>query len=454
MAAPQIPYEYQTSFGEAEEKEKLAQYLMSLAAQQRRGPGQMVGNIFVKTHPLEHLANVLSQAQAGWLMSQAGKQRREILQQAGKDQEAELAKIAAMMSGSVPQSAAGDYGPGEAPTVGPQTSTSPNPMGAVQSALMSRFPNIREFGKQMREMMTSQFKTMAPYASRESLFASRGDPNRLLPEPRERFGPIVNLAPPGSQPIYGTTSDQTNKPIFAPQPPATTTITIPPDEKWKHELTVKDYERLFGDKQLQWWRETQKSLSNTATALSLLRTTPINWGVDSDVRTFAQKLASVVGKPVDPRAPATELYNSFIVPTIAEFLKPLGAGTGVSDKDREFAERALALATRDPRAAEAALLFALRGQIKEAKQYENEVREAASVAHPSLRPHFETKIPQFSITFPEGVNLPDNIFAPGVLEKRFADLLKAPSSPSSKQDGQGITLSPEAREVIKRYLPR
>lgn len=447
--ADQIPFEYQTQFGDVAEKEKIAQLMAALRGeQQKQLQGQMVSGHYVPPSPMQGLASMFSAWQQGKATRDADKLRKGILTKMSGDEEAERQRIASMLMGSLEQ-----IGPPDPQGGMGLQGNMPNPAAASQAALASKFPNMQKFGQQLRQQASSNFSAMAPRATPESLNVAQaqgGNPMALTAQPQETYSDIRNLAPEGQDPLMGAVSKTTNKPIFAPK---ATSQTVSVGDKANSQIlaqAAKDFrEPAFRDR-VQGLRTT---LEAGTFAWRLLDEGNLNLGLDTDIKTFAQKLGGILGLPVDSKAGATELYNSFIVPQVGRIVKLFGAGTGLSDADREFATKAVAMAKNDPRMINVALAFALRGASKEMQALEAErvgyvgMAQEAGVHPSAFGPplNWSFQVPKnASKTFPE------NPYEPGALETWGMErLFGAPPEPPP---APGAVLgSPE--DVARRYLP-
>jgi hypothetical protein len=203
------------------------------------------------------------------------------------------------------------------------------------------------------------------------------------------------------------------------------TTNIDLGDKGRGRILERLYDNTLGEKGQARAASVSKTIDVTQAAMNLLADVPVNTGIASDWLTFAQKLSSITGAPVDPKAAGTELYTSFVVPQIAEIIKLFGAGTGISDADRKAAESALALAKREPEMAKVALAYGLRGAIKESLAY-NKLLEQGMAESEALgyNPEMFNNMIKYQIRLPETFGLPEDFMKPGALEAWTAKVIR------------------------------
>lgn len=439
-----LPLEYQVDFGQAAEKEALARRLLEMAQRQQPGVGQMVGPFFVKTHPLQHLASVLGQWQGSMLQGQAQAEKAEALKRAADAKRTALESIATAMLGRP--------GSGVAPTGEVRL----DPEGdMMRSALTSGFKEPQQLARALWESKQQNFRSLVPHADPESAIQAAqqgGNVAALRPPPVPTWRGESFTVPGQETPVPALVSSkgELRFPPTAPQ----TTVNVNTDRALSN-MAQEAFKNLNDPKRLSTIATLQKTLDSASAAMNVLHTMPLNLGVDSDVKTVVQSFAKLFGKEVPPNVPATQFYNSQIIPMIGNIISMFGAGTGLSDADRQAAEKALALARNDPRMIKVALGYAIRGAVKELRAYENQTNSWAQLAERAGVPPevFLSQKPQFKIPIPPGSDFPPDFEKPGVLEEWAAATIGGPR-PQQPIPPRPVQISPDTYRRIEQWLPR
>lgn len=250
--------------------------------------------------------------------------------------------------------------------------TEADPRAAIIAAMTSQYPEMQQMGKTMmpglfKEKMTAKDifalagdGKYTPESVRAAAIAL--DPNLLKANPRyqtagdriwqlggestpqavvdarEHFTPLRTLGTNGQgQPIVGATAEGTNKPVFAP---AGQQINVDTGGE-------KAFAKQIGIDQAG---ELKASYNEAKLAASLM---PVlgeaQKAIDSGIKSGAPaeftlglaKWAKALGiGNGDPSIANTDVFRAAVAQQTFKLIKNLGAGSGISDADREFAEKA------------------------------------------------------------------------------------------------------------------
>lgn len=367
MADQQIPFEYQTAFGDAAEQERIAQLLLKMQAQQRPAlAGSMVSNRYVKPSMTQYMADLFQSYQSGQAQNRAADIRRGVTQRMAGDESNQLRDVLHAASGTP---AGNDVGPPDADgSMGYSSGVPPDLAKAATIAAGSKFPNVQKMGDDLRSRWSTQMNVGAPGATDASRVAASqtGRPSDFQPKPEDTFNPPGNVAPPGMRPVIGQTNQRTGKVAFGPGEPVNVSMNA---ARADQQLVNEHYKMLMDPKMRQTAESSSTAMSVASQALNIIAKVPLNMGQGAGLVTEVQKAAKWFGKTIDPRAPASEVYASLIVPMVGAAIKDFGAGTGLSDADREFASKSQAMLERDPRAAQAILMEVIKRSWKYATNY-------------------------------------------------------------------------------------
>lgn len=170
-----LPPEYQAPIDLASMRAQLAQAMMQRYA--KPAQGQMVGKHYVKSNPLQHLANALGTHWQQQGMESAVKEAGTLKAKAGADLQAERQSIIEALSptpGPVLSTGVGEALPG--PDV------PGDPRKAEQLALAAKFPGNRDLAKVLMDQRMKLFEAGAKGATNLSTVAAAqagGDVNQL-----------------------------------------------------------------------------------------------------------------------------------------------------------------------------------------------------------------------------------------------------------------------------------
>lgn len=433
MADQKIPYEYQTDYGQIGELQAIAEAMERQRLLNRQsGSPQMVSGHYIRRSPMQGLADMFAAYQGGQARYKAGKLRGELSSKMAADESGQIGKIAQLMTGSLepmgPPTAEGEMGLG---------GNMPNPARAAQTALTSQFPRVRDLGKELGARSSATFSTAfkdSTPASQAVALQQGGNPMALAPEGPERFGEpsVIPGLPqvPGRPPVMGQQNTRTGR--WSELGGSGTTTNIDLGNRTDSQAILQERDYLYGKDGSALAKTTRGNLATLGSAMSAVATTPINTGVDSTVRTFAQSLSQITGATVPENVPATQLYRAFVVPQVGNVIKQFGAGTGLSDADREFASKAVAMAENDPRMIQVALAYMLRAELTEAHAYNDRVAALRdSAVEKGLDPRLYDRPINFKVDFTDfqkAFGLPDDILKAGALEAWTARVMRPKSA--------------------------
>ncbi len=171
-----LPPEYQAPIDLAEMRGKLAQAMMQRYT--RPVQGQMVGKHYVKSNPLQHLANVLGQHWQQQGVEGAVKDAGALRAKAGADLQSERQNIVQALASREEPSLGADTG--ESPS-GPRIVPG-NPQEAERLALAAKFPGNRDLAKVLMEHRMKLLDAGAKGATNPSVVAAAqagGDVSQL-----------------------------------------------------------------------------------------------------------------------------------------------------------------------------------------------------------------------------------------------------------------------------------
>ena len=189
-----IPWEFQADFGESQRLEELAKLLM--AQNQKTGSGQMVGTHFVKSSPMQHLADQVAKMYGAYQLSQSRDARQGTLQKMAAAEDIDRRGIAAAIRGLNPS----EMDPEGAP---------PDYARAAQLAEASKFEGLRKSADTYRQINANMLSAMGPRATPESLntaMQAGGNAALLRAQPPEQYGPpsdIPGVMTPEGKPVKG-----------------------------------------------------------------------------------------------------------------------------------------------------------------------------------------------------------------------------------------------------------
>jgi hypothetical protein len=431
MADQQVPFEFQTQFGEASELDRIAQLMAQQRLINQRGMGGQIvpggpgtPGIYVRSSPMQGLADMFAAYQQGASSRDAARIRREAQAGIAQAEQGQLQRMAALMSGQPETQEPGDFGPGERRTI---PGVAPNPQAAEVWGMTSDYPRVKSLAEALQKNRLALVNAAGRNATTASIAASGGDPSKFQDKPRTSWTPeLKNVAPPGAaKPIYAQQSSEGEFKYPPRDINVSSTANIEARGRWG--IAEKLYENVQGEKGIAKTTGLKKTGDALVGAMNLIANVPVNTGVDSDWKTWAQSLSSITGAPVDPAVAGTQLYNSFIVPQIGEIIKMYGSGTAISNADREAAEKALALAKNDPRMIKVALAYTLRGAWKEANTHNAMVQQGRAEmqqlgGNPDM---FNNEVTiQLPAEVAEAFGLPKDFVKPGMLESWTTKIMR------------------------------
>jgi hypothetical protein len=241
--------------------------------------------------------------------------------------------------------------------------TKANPREAVLRAMTSQFPEMQTIGKtgfaelakkdmpRYEKIGDSYYQIMPDGTSRKIVSNEKQlvvnnqlvNPNRegtpqVTGDFRDKFGPIKELGQDEEgHKILGTTEQQTGKPVFAPRG-----VTVNTGEK-----ASESFAKALG---VQKAAAIEKSFVNAQSAQKALEAlgaarkdyeAGIKSGAAAPMGLALSKWAKAFGLgEVDPTIANTEAYRSNMAREVFNLVRNLGSGTGISNADREYAEKA------------------------------------------------------------------------------------------------------------------
>lgn len=156
---------------------------------------------------------------------------------------------------------------------------------------------------------------------------------------RDRFNPVGPIGTgENGTPIYGQTEKETGKAAFAPKGVAVNVNTTQKaGDKFATELAgkradilTKSYDNAIAAK------KAYEAMSEATHDLEA----GIKSGITANINLGLAKIGKSLGLSDDPTIASTEAYRSNMARETLNLVKNLGAGTGISNADREFAEKA------------------------------------------------------------------------------------------------------------------
>lgn len=352
----QLGGQFNGDAAQLQQKQMLTQMLMKLAEQQPQ-QGQMVSGHYVSASPLAGLGQ-------GLAMYLGMKGQKDLV----KDQTDLSAKyqqaLAQAMSGYMQGRNGTPAVPGQTLTTEqagnlmnndvappqltePQPGTPGDPRRAAYTGSVSPFPQVQGVAKADLEALNKAMLTpgqvlSAPGFSGPSRVAAATtpggvDPTKLQPETFDAPGAVARG--PNGEPIMGQRDSVTGKVTFAPQGTNVNLNTQQTaNEKFAGNLAEGRAKELITSKEnvmaaipkLEGLQQASKALEEGMKS-----------GISGDMGLALAKAGKALGlNDADPSIANTEQYRAQLAQTVLASIKPLGTGSGVSDKDREYAEKA------------------------------------------------------------------------------------------------------------------
>lgn len=159
---------------------------------------------------------------------------------------------------------------------------------------------------------------------------------KVVADARERFGPV---GPVGSDGLVGQVSNQTGQVHFAPRG-----VSVNVDASGKP--AADEFQKSLSKKRAEIIERSYDKASGSAPILASLNdaTNSLDAGVKSgqfaDVKLALAKIGKAFGLSDDPEIANTETYKAAVAQQVAAYVKNLGSGSGISNADLTFAQKA------------------------------------------------------------------------------------------------------------------
>lgn len=247
--------------------------------------------------------------------------------------------------------------------------TAPNPRAAVINAMASRIPELQKIGQmdfanqlvanipKFEKVGDSGYMVtpaggVTQVIRNEKLMLANGqviDPNRrttggtpqVLGDYRDQFGPVgsIGIAPNGDS-ILGQVDKSTGAAKFAPKGVA---VNVNTQDTEQQALAKK-----LGAAKVDLLAESQKNALSASKGLNAMDAARqdleagIKSGIAANVNLALSKAGQALGIPgsADPTIVNTESYRANMARETLNLVKGLGSGSGISNADRDFAEKA------------------------------------------------------------------------------------------------------------------
>lgn len=365
MAGQQLPFDLETEQTAIDRKRQLAQALLQQALSQPQG--QMVSGHFVAPSFLSALAPAAAAAFGSGLNSQVDDAMRELKGKYNNMLASGLQKYFDTRDGKpgVPMGPPTEDGQMGAPT----EAQAADPRRAATEALTSGVAPLQQLGQMDLQQIGKSVLTpkdllgLTGFDPKSRLLAAMGGGLGVLaPERREhvvngqivvgtpdsgyapmadvrdRFGDVgdINKGDDG-RPIYGQKNISTGEAKFAPKGVQVNVDTVQKaGDKFATELAgerakllAKSYDNATGAS------KAIDAIENAENDVSA----GIKSGASGQIALGVAKFAKSLGLDADPQIANTEAFRANIARETLNLVKGLGAGTGISNADREFAEK-------------------------------------------------------------------------------------------------------------------
>lgn len=370
-----LPGDYQNQLDAAQQKQLLAKFLLQRFSTQPQG--QMVSGHYVAPSPLAGIAQALGTYVGLKQYGEGNKEVSAVRDRYNTDVQGERAKVLGMLTpqtnttSGVPSFDAAKMTRGlDEETLPMQTSTTPaDPMGAERAAMGSKFPEVQKLAEALQKQRMDLFKAAAPGATNTSLVSAA-----------QGGGNIGGLAPAVASPVVPVQlgenagaqwSDTKGNPHFSFAPKGTV-VNNNLGDKVEHGLVSKDVaDRATALKKSI--PDTVSSVNNMFSALDRGTYT----GAASQVNTAIGKIGSLLGVP-DIKAANSEEFKQQVAPLLMANAKSLGAGSGFSNTDRDFLEKALPNLMAEPENIPKVMSILGAGKLNEALRHNADLDSAAS----------------------------------------------------------------------------
>jgi hypothetical protein len=227
----------------------------------------------------------------------------------------------------------------------PGTPATPgNPFQAAATAAGSSYPQIAMMGNEdLKAQLAGQLTPKELLAARDMTGGSRvaaatgGGATVLKPEVYNPVGQVGTN--PDGTPIMGQTQGESGKATFAPKG-VNVNVSPNPEATAGKELALS-----LAKGQAKTVEESFTKATSASQALDALgnATEQFDAGVKSGAAAPVQlglaKWGKALGLGDDPQIANTESYRAAVARETAQMVKNFGSGTGISDADRQFAEK-------------------------------------------------------------------------------------------------------------------
>lgn len=421
-----LPPEYATEIEQAELRKQLAAAMLSRGSTPVEG--KMVGKHYVRSNPLQHLAQILNQTFQRQGLDHAQKEIGDIRRKAASDESAERRSILEPLSDSnwrMPDPRGELAYPVDFPVPA-------DPMEAERRGMAAKFGSNRELGDALMKRRMELFKAGADHAGGPSVIRGvrlGGDPNALV----EKTPPKIqtDVTPDGTPLIFTENPDDGKTTFELGRKPSSVSATATAGDKFG----LEGFKHVAGqvEKSLPLATGAQQSLLSTQEALAALDA-GAETGLTQPIQQVVRKLASDLGVE-GTGADAYDLLASRLKAMVIQ--RAGGLGRQISDADRAFLEGATGSTMTDPKALRRMLAI------------------GAAVDMMTLSKH-NSRIAQGSAAFPESRDIlkSDSIdwkFSPGKeTDKLIQAVLKGKSTfevmPAEKQGTMKGLVSGEGGE--------
>jgi len=361
-----LPFDLQTDQDAIARKQQIAQALLGQMMQMPQG--QMVSGHFVAPNPLQYLAQAAGTYLGGKMVDQADDAKRELTGKYNNALAAGLQKYFDTRDGKpgTPMGPPTEDGQMGAPT-GAQAA---DPRHAAIEALTSGIGPLQQLGQMDLQQIGKSALTpkdllgLSGFDPKSRLLAAMGgglpvlqperkehvvngqivvgtpdDGYKPVADVRDKFGDVGVIGQgEDGKPIYGQKNTSTGEAKFAPKGVQVNVDTVQKaGDKFATELAGKRADLLA------------KSYDNATAASKAIDAienaeNDVNAGIKSgasgQVALGVAKFAKSLGLDADPQIANTEAFRANMARETLNLVKGLGAGTGISNADREFAEKA------------------------------------------------------------------------------------------------------------------
>lgn len=430
--------EFQTELDQAELRKQLAAAM--LGRQQPPVQGGMVGKHYVKSNPLQHLAQILDRTFQRQGLDAAQAEISGIKQRAAQAESDERGRIVSALTGQNRPAADG---------MGPPHIIPPNPQQAERMALQARFPGNRSLYDALLGQRMKLFEAGSKVAGGPSVLAgvqAGGDPTLL----NAKVPPEIQFSntPDGTPYVFTKNPDDGETKFQLGRLPSKVSATASTGGKLTEaggDFALKQVENsqkanVSGPKQLQ-------SIQEAMNALKGVGRDGATTGITQNLQQIARKFLGDFG--IDAGADAFDTLRSRLADITIQSAG--GLGRQISDADREFIATATGSTLQDPKALLRALSIAAAVQMRALGEHGERV-SMTTEKFPETRGAAETaSIPWRFQPTAEANPLVEAVLRGG----STFDVM--PASPQKNiQDAKGVIpqreISPEARKARIRQL--